>query len=296
MGGERGELFQKRSKDTSWQRLPLNLPESYVIDIGQFQQGDVFVLVEQDDAFRLLRSRDGQRWRTAVTVAKKKPGWLAQAYNIYTVSFPYTVLKSNSLDIWIDKQLIRYDAISDEQTVTETIEFSRLYKQGNGILIGRPYSGWSGEKQPQYSRDGGDSWKKVDIGEGMFSTSHGMPFVFSDGTLLKTGSSREFKFWKADWVETEQIPILRSTDDGQTWEPSGVLPKRCDNISHQASSDPFIVTICRDGRVLTSTDKGETWEHEFGVPPSISDFPEVFRETDESEFEQRNKAVPPVTQ
>ncbi|WP_348672297.1 sialidase family protein [uncultured Abyssibacter sp.] len=275
VGGERGALFRSHDGQEIWDVLSFPLRDANITELGQFDTGDLFALAEVSDAFVLMRSASGENWSQVASFAKQKPGWLAEVYRFYTVSFPYVVQKGDRLDIWMDKQLIGYDAMTGEITRKPAIEFSRLVVQGNGILVGREYSSWSGEKNPQYSVDGGKTWKEVEIGEGTFSTANGMPFVFGDGRLLKTGASSKFKL-STGWTELDAVSVLVSSDAGKSWSTIGSVPKRCGRLSHESSTDEFLLAVCRDGRILGSRDGGRQWAHEFGEAPTTEDFPEFF--------------------
>ncbi len=272
LGGQGGVVYISQPPFTAFDARRLPDAAGSVFELLEAEPGTLVGFVLRRDQLRIYASGDdGLTWNQEHSLPREKPGFF------FSVSFPYVLREADgTLVVLMDGKQLRRAPGQSRWVEGEGVEFTRLVRQANGIVVGVPYDAWSGEESPQLSTDGGRTWKRTAIPTRTLSPARGTPYVFEDLRFLAPGAAASFSLF-GGWKQHETVALQISSDNGRTFTDHGKLPMGCDRLRGNISSDTLIFALCADGRMLSSTDGGRRFDVEFDPTITSSDIDAVLQ-------------------
>lgn len=256
-GGERGGIWRAQNFDGAWQPVPLDDREQTVVWLGAVGDAHLCAITSTGDRYRLYRTPLSGPWRWQLVGEYGKHDAVDDDWRVFALEHtPAVIPTPDGIRLFGPHSSHRFDAGSGNLLAQAGFGTTDLVNQPNGITVAMPYSGWSGTKPPQVSRDHGGHWEQFH----RLGQFHERPYVFEDGAVLGTDNDSSFALF--GWKRREKVDVLISADKGVTHTTAGQLAYGCGLIEAAISTDALLFARCFDGTLLTSGDRGRTWTRE----------------------------------
>lgn len=248
-----------------------NLPEN----IGVTGYGDNVIMTINTN--RIYVSTDGGQTSTYIPIPDDGTYDLVQAKYMTEDGTLYMAGRSSMV---IKTEDFGASFINLNEYKRENLAGIDMHSSGTGVAVG-------GYSSIIKTEDGGDNWAFQDLVFGDDNNYLSAVIVLSQNKYLVTGSNAlaivendqiiatvdrgiDFLHYNAEGgyliglqSSNSDYSIVKSTDDGMTWESKAFLPGYSSSISQAPSGKIYIPG--QDGAVYTSTDGGDTWDvEEFG--------------------------------
>lgn len=256
-GGERGGIWYSRDFGTTWHAEPLDDREQTVVWLGVVADSHLCAITSTGDRYRIYRAPLAPPWHWQLIGEYGLRDPPDERWRVFAREYaPPVISDGGILRLYDTHSSYQFDARSGRLSKQPQFGTTNLVDQPNGIVVAMPYSGWSGTKPPQVSRDRGVHWEPYH----RLGRYHERPYVFKDGIALGADNDSSFSFLR--WEKREKIDVLLSEDKGMTHTTNGQLQYGCSSIEAAISTDDRIFARCFDGTLLTSSDRGRTWLQE----------------------------------
>ncbi|MBT8082315.1 MAG: hypothetical protein KJP08_00635 [Gammaproteobacteria bacterium] len=297
VGGEFGRLFLTDPLAENVRHLPHQQDRTHVLDIELSDRGQAYIAVLAPDGYAVYQYQPAADSLVSIKAfPPKKIGFFEQGYDMYAEELRHPILLGTpeGITVFFEKFAYRYDESADQWSESESVEFSTMHQQADGVVSGIPHSSWSGTNPPRYSMDNGNSWQETEEKGGIFSWWKVPTYRFANGEFLRTGEDTDFSLWKG-YTALDDVPVLLSQDNGVSWAPVGSVPRGCITIAPEVSTDELLYILCTDGSTLSSSDRGVSWRPSSSKRiPEFDEFPGALKIRYNREKLDSTSPAPPV--